>query len=614
MRNYFTLLILLITALTAKSSLAATENQTDWSGGPGVWGPVLSWGSEFSSCLNVNWFDPAGMLESQWIPLDAPIEHPVSGLYEGALGLSSMDLDGDGDLDVLSTNGSAVHWWANGGGGTNWDIRVIDPECIEASAVSFGCIDDDPHVDVLANDHWGINWYENDGIGAGWVEHTVDEAFYHAGFIITGDIDGDLDIDVVAAQDEFGNGDISWWANEDGGASWSERPLIGPPYYYVTSIHIADLDGDGDPDVLVSYSEDGTGWFENLDGSGTFGYHEICLTFTDARSVFAADIDGDADQDVLGASGLGNRVAWWENLDGSGTSWQEHAIEDSLSGASSVYSCDLDEDGDNDVIAVASGADCVVWLENVDGVGSSWIEHMVDDTFPGAFRLESGDFDGDGTTDIAGMASGTAVTHSITWWKVMGYSATAILTSSVLDVQEPPEWQYLDWSGIEPYGTDIELQVRASKDAANMGAWSSSLIAPDSLGGILSNGDSLFQYRVILSTTDPYLTPVLQDLEVSWSTCTGIENDEPSSSPLFGAHPNPSPGSVSIIVPPAFIPDAEILVYDISGKLIRRFTDIETNVVHWDCCGESGREVPSGVYIIQGISEEQTLSLRLVKI
>ena len=110
MRVCFTNLTLLLLGLTSSAALAASQSQTDWSGGPGVPGPVTSWGDEFSSCLDVDWSDTAGMLESAWIPLDAPIEHPVSGPYEGAIALSITDLDGDGDLDALSTDRKEVHW------------------------------------------------------------------------------------------------------------------------------------------------------------------------------------------------------------------------------------------------------------------------------------------------------------------------------------------------------------------------------------------------------------------------------------------------------------------------------------------------------------------------
>ncbi|MBL7788040.1 MAG: VCBS repeat-containing protein [Chitinophagales bacterium] len=70
-----------------------------------------------------------------------------------------------------------------------------------------------------------------------------------------------------------------------------------------TDAHAADLDGDGDMDVLsASYIDNKIAWYEN-DGNGNFGLQQIITTATNgARSVYAADLDNDGDVDVLSAS------------------------------------------------------------------------------------------------------------------------------------------------------------------------------------------------------------------------------------------------------------------------------------------------------------------------
>ncbi len=61
----------------------------------------------------------------------------------------------------------------------------------------------------------------------------------------------------------------------------------------------ADVDGDGDLDVLcASRNDDKIAWYEN-DGSQNFTTHTISTTAIGAVSVFAADVDGDGDLDVL---------------------------------------------------------------------------------------------------------------------------------------------------------------------------------------------------------------------------------------------------------------------------------------------------------------------------
>ena len=60
----------------------------------------------------------------------------------------------------------------------------------------------------------------------------------------------------------------------------------------------------------------------------------ISTSAYDATSVYAADVDGDGDMDVLSASYSDDKIAWYEN-DGSG-SFTEHAISTSAYNAFSV--------------------------------------------------------------------------------------------------------------------------------------------------------------------------------------------------------------------------------------------------------------------------------------
>ena len=83
------------------------------------------------------------------------------------------------------------------------------------------------------------------------------------------------------------------------------------------SVYAADLDGDGDADVLSAlYIDDKIAWYENQ-GGGSFSAQQVITTAADgARSVYAADLDGDGDADVLSASRFDDKIAWYENLGG----------------------------------------------------------------------------------------------------------------------------------------------------------------------------------------------------------------------------------------------------------------------------------------------------------
>ena len=130
------------------------------------------------------------------------------------------------------------------------------------------------------------------------------------------------------------------------------------------SVYTADVDGDGDMDVLsASYLDNKIIWYEN-DGAQVFTVHEITDQADSAFSVYAADVDGDGDMDVLSASCCDNTVGWYENNGASDPTFTAHTITTSADGARSVYAVDVDGDGDMDVLSASSGDNKIAWYKN----------------------------------------------------------------------------------------------------------------------------------------------------------------------------------------------------------------------------------------------------------
>ena len=101
-----------------------------------------------------------------------------------------------------------------------------------------------------------------------------------------------------------------------------------------------------------------------LMGQGFFGPQRVISTNADgAESVYAADVDGDGDLDVLSASRTDDKIAWYENTDGLGTFGAQQIISTNSDGAFSVYAADVDGDGDLDVLSASSGDDKIAWYE-----------------------------------------------------------------------------------------------------------------------------------------------------------------------------------------------------------------------------------------------------------
>ncbi len=328
-----------------------------------------------------------------------------------------------------------------------WTKLTIDSNFADAWAVYATDVDCDGDTDVLGAAHEGdeIKWWENtDGSGSAWIEHTVDDDFTGASSVYAADVDGDGDIDVLGSATGWQEG-FRWWENADGvGTSWTEHNIIGN-FNHAYSVYAADMDGDGDIDALGAWSSrDYITWWENDNGVGTmWTEHIVDGDFDGAYSALATDIDGDGDIDVVAAAWVSDTIAWWENVDGVGTMWTEHIVDGNFISVLSVYATDMDGDGDIDVLGGAGSPHNLAWWENANGGGTQWIEHTVDGDFF-CNSVYATDVDGDGDTDVLGANFSDG---EIVWWENANGVGT-MWTEHILD-----DWFY---GANSVYATDVD--------------------------------------------------------------------------------------------------------------------------------------------------------------
>ncbi len=301
-------------------------------------------------------------------------QHVISVSTLRARCVHAIDLDGDGDVDVLSGGSapwspagqSSVNWYENLGGGSFGPKQSVgSPQLGEAASVFAIDLDGDGDADVLSTSGFNssVLWYENLGGGLFGPSQEITSSVNSPVTVYAIDLDGDGDADVLSGSQA--DDKVAWYENL-GGGQFGPQQVILASMDAVSSVHAADVDGDGDADVLSSsYGDDMIAWFENL-GNGQFGAQQVISDMvSSARVVYATDLDGDGDADVVASSlALSEGIAWYENL-GGGQFGPQQVLQGSGSYIEAVFAGDLDGDGAAEIMSASRAKSEVTWYQNL---------------------------------------------------------------------------------------------------------------------------------------------------------------------------------------------------------------------------------------------------------
>ncbi len=298
---------------------------------------------------------------------EAPSEH-----FEG---LAAADIDRDGRVDLI--------------GGGRWLERTDDgrfvAHVIDAampfSRVAAGQLvpGGRPEVVFGTGDATGpLRWYQWDG--SGWVGHDLLGAdIVHGHSLALGDVDRDGNLDIFAAEmgDPGHGADATAWIFYGDGRGHFRKEVVSTGLGNHES-RLADLDGDGDLDILTKPYHEGAPRIDvllNRRARLDRWQRHVIDAGKPWRSVFVttADLDGDGRQDIVTGG-------WWYRNPGSAAGpWQRRTIGAPLYNLATV--ADLDGDGDLDVLGTegqgAARNAGLVWAEN-DGRGAFTIHDNLD--------------------------------------------------------------------------------------------------------------------------------------------------------------------------------------------------------------------------------------------
>ncbi|MFL9460920.1 MULTISPECIES: LamG-like jellyroll fold domain-containing protein [Scytonema] len=176
------------------------------------------------------------------------------------------------------------------------------------------------------------------------------------------DVDNDGDLDVVIGDDE---GTISYLQNNNGNyseKSGSDNPFSGIDVGSYASPAFADIDTDGDLDAFIGKDVGGIFYYQNNNGTFSFndgginGYNAVA---SNASPTFA-DINNDGYLDLIVGSGDGT-ISYFQN-DGDGTFTQQTGSNNPFNGIDVGTNAaptigDLDSDGYLDLAIGAANGD-----------------------------------------------------------------------------------------------------------------------------------------------------------------------------------------------------------------------------------------------------------------
>ena len=319
------------------------------------------------------------------------------------LGLSALvDIDKDGDLDlIVGANGGTI-WWYEYVDTTKWIMHKLgDNALIDKGGVTFD-VNGDGDVDLVA----GGTWYLNPG------DKNDEWPRYENGAIyaydnIEGDLNGDGYPELISMSPQEGT--FVYFVALKPEKKWDKVKLGDGVPGGIAPHGIGDINGDGKVDIVRSNL-----WYENLNGMGTKWSVHRNLNFVNSQGEFAyssrvwvTDMNHDGKMDIVQteSNNPSGRVAWLENMDGKGTTWYVHPVDyNTGQDLHSLCVADFDNDGDLDIFSGGGPMTgnlykhCYIW-ENLDSTGIKWKRHEILSKIE-CYNAVAGDVDGDGDVDI----------------------------------------------------------------------------------------------------------------------------------------------------------------------------------------------------------------------
>jgi hypothetical protein len=335
-----------------------------------------------------------------------------------------VDIDGDGDLDVIMALEVDVNrlYLNDGTGKFTWVPNVFSDVKYDTEHVRIADFDKDGNIDVIfvAEDHQIHEFYLGNGDGT--FRDASDRllAMSEGNGLEVGDVNGDGLIDIVIGNSGEKGQNFLWLNDKNNPGHFIDVTATYLPQVNdaTQSIALADLDGDGDLDMVVGNEVPPNRLLIN-DGTGVFSEKSEGLDLPvplETRMVLLFDVDNDGDKDIVFSNLTSNGRKWKKDPqvrvlinDGNANFKDETESRMPKNKFSSYASQYIDFDGDGDLDLLISTIEIPgfnpLQVRAYENDGDGYFTDITEKAMPNKtvgrnWDLAVGDVNGDGIDDV----------------------------------------------------------------------------------------------------------------------------------------------------------------------------------------------------------------------